>query len=48
MEGLRRREGTHGKKGITQEKVSLEIVRGRGYKIERNSLIWDHSGYEHF
>lgn len=26
MEGLRRREGTHGKKGITQEKVSLGIV----------------------
>ena len=47
MEGLHRREGTHGKKGITQEKVSLGIVRGRGYKIERNPLIWNHSRYEH-
>jgi len=47
MEGLRRREGTHGKKGITQEKVSLGIVRGKGYKIERNPLVWDHSSYEH-
>ena len=39
MEGLRKREGTHGKKGITQEKVSLGIVRGRGYKIDRSPLI---------
>jgi len=47
MEGLRRREATHDKKGITQEKVSLGIVRARGYKIERNPLMCDHSGYEH-
>ncbi len=39
-------EGTHGKKGIMQEKVSLGIVRGRGYKIERNPIIWDHFSYE--
>ena len=23
-------------------------LRGKGYKIERDLLIWDHSGYEHF
>jgi len=34
---------THGKRGITQEEVSLGIVRGRGYKIERSPLILDHS-----
>ena len=44
--GTTHEEGTHGKKGITQEKVSLGIVRGKGYKIKRNPLIWDHSGYE--
>ena len=31
MEGLRRREDTHGKRGITQEEVSLGIDRGKGY-----------------
>ena len=34
---------THGKRGTTQEKVRLGIVRGRGYKIERSPLILDHS-----
>ena len=34
---------THGKRGITQEEVSLGIVRGKGYKIERSPLILDHS-----
>ena len=34
---------THGKRGITQEEVSLGIVRGRDYKIERSPLILDHS-----
>ena len=30
---------THGKRGITQEEVSLGIVKGRGYKRERSPLI---------
>ena len=34
---------THGKRGITQEEVSLGIVRGGGYKIKRSPLILDHS-----
>ena len=39
MEGLRRREETCGKRGITQEEVSLGIERGKGYKGERSPLI---------
>jgi len=40
MEGMRRREETHGKRGITQEEVSLGFERGKGYKGERSPLIW--------
>jgi len=39
MEGLRRREETRGKRGITLEKVSLGIERGKGYKGERSPLF---------
>ena len=39
MEELRRRKGTCGKRGITQEEVSLGIKRGKGYKRERSPLI---------
>ena len=39
MEELRRREETCGKRGITQEVVSLGIERGKGYKRERSPLI---------
>ena len=39
MEGLRKREETRGKRGITQEDVSLRIERGKGYKGERSPLI---------
>lgn len=39
MERLRRREGTCGKRGTTQEEVSLGIERGEGYKGERRPLI---------
>ena len=39
MERLRRREETHGKRGSTQEEVSLWIERGKGYKRERSPLI---------
>ena len=34
---------TRGKRRITQEELSLGIVRGKGYKIERSPLILDHS-----
>ena len=35
------REGrTRGKRRNTQEEVSLGIVRGRGYKIERSPSFW--------
>ena len=34
---------TRGKRRSTQEEVSLGIVKGRGYKIERSPLILDHS-----
>ena len=39
LEGLRRRKETRGKRGITLEKVSLGIERGKGYKGERSPLI---------
>ena len=39
MERLHRREDTRGKRGITQEEVSLGIERGKGYKRERSPLI---------
>ena len=39
LEGLHRREETRGKRGITLEKVSLGIERGKGYKGERRFLI---------
>ena len=45
--GMAQEGRTQGKRGIMQEEVSLGIVRGKGYKIERSSLILDHSGYEH-
>ena len=40
---LQRRKRTCRKRGITQEEVSLGIVRGRAYKIDRSPLILDHS-----
>jgi len=40
MERLHGREGTCGKRGNTQEEVSLGIERGEGYKRERSPLIW--------
>jgi len=39
MEGLHKRGGTRGKRGITQEKVSTGIERGKSYKKERSPLI---------